>query len=444
DRGPRRDGPCRGRGPACAAARASARRPARTRRRRRPAVPRRPPRWWLPRRRPLLRAVRLPHHVAAPPRGRQQRPDHPLELLGAPGATAAAGHGGGPGGGRRVRPLRGRHVRARPDPGRRHRDHRLRRQLAGDLRRPGLLGPLRRPVAAPAHVERGHRGAVLPAVAARHRRAAPLAGSRPAAVDRARHRAGPRSDLSCLDGAAVRPRRQHPGLLRHGHPGGVDPRGGSARGMDSGAGAWSAAPGGEGEPGGRPGRRRGARLRLDPGRGHLCVAVPGRDAGVGGRRGGRHRRRIGSRTRSAPTCPQRGAAAVARPHQLRHVPVALADLPGAQPGTDRHRRLAARGAADHGDARSRHGLVHRRRAAGPPGHASPHRPAGAVSGRRRHRRGRTAAGDERGDLGDAPGRRGRGGAARHRAGGARRARGGAGRRRARHGHRQLHRPVPRW
>ena len=61
-------------------------------------------------------------------------------------------------------------------PRRRAGDARLRRQLAPARRRRRLLGHHPRAVAAAAHVEPGHRGAVLPGVAAGGRRPSPLVG----------------------------------------------------------------------------------------------------------------------------------------------------------------------------------------------------------------------------------------------------------------------------
>ncbi len=68
-----------------------ARRAARTRGRRSPALPRRTPDRRLPRRRRVLRALRLPYHVAAARRGARRRSDRARRLLDPPGTPAVPG-----------------------------------------------------------------------------------------------------------------------------------------------------------------------------------------------------------------------------------------------------------------------------------------------------------------------------------------------------------------
>ena len=179
-------------------------RPARCRRRRGPPVPRRGADRRLPRRRPLLRPVGIPDHVA-PAHGVTGERSHPVgRILGspgpapAPGARPAARRRGG------LLPRPRRAAGAGPDPGRRVRDDRLRRQLAVDRLRERLLRTVPAAVAARAHLEPRDRGAVLSRVAARVRGAARLAsGAHPAC--RARHLAGARSRLERIDGRALRP-----------------------------------------------------------------------------------------------------------------------------------------------------------------------------------------------------------------------------------------------
>ena len=130
-------------------------------------------------RRRVLRALRLPHHVAAARRARAPRPHQAQPVLGAARAPADAGaarhaarHGD-----RRSLPARQRRPQAaaRRRPGR----DRVRRQLADDLARHRVRRRHRHPVATAAHLVAGHRGTVLRAVAADHRGTAGVAGGPP-------------------------------------------------------------------------------------------------------------------------------------------------------------------------------------------------------------------------------------------------------------------------
>ena len=137
----------------------------------------------LLRRRRLLRALGLPHHVAAGEGVERDGDDPAAPLLGRPGPPPAAGalpHGRR--GGRR-------HGRLAQDPG--HPEHRRRRRLDRLLRLELVLDPHRRHVlqplgaalAVPAHLVAGDRGAVLLGVAAR-RAGRAAAGIRSAAPGR--------------------------------------------------------------------------------------------------------------------------------------------------------------------------------------------------------------------------------------------------------------------
>ena len=158
------------------------------------------------RRRGVLRRLRVPDHVALARRARGVVPHRPRAVLAAARTAAAAGarrrpRGGGGGdarrrfGGAARRRATGHAVGAR-----------LSRQLGPDRRRRAVLR--RRPTAAPAPVEPGDRGAVLPVVATGLRRPDALAaehgGDRPPAR---RHRPG-------VDGVDVlAPRRRRRGQL---------------------------------------------------------------------------------------------------------------------------------------------------------------------------------------------------------------------------------------
>ena len=188
-------------------------------------------------------------------------------------------------------------------------------------------------------------------------------------------------------------RHGEPRLLRHRHPGA-----GPARGR-------------------RRGRPAGARLVGADGRRHVdphAVAAVGRRSVVGrraGDAGGTGALRDGQRPRVPRRAADRGgggrgprrrtggagsgltrragtgmaAAGVAGRHLLRRLPVALADLPGAQRGTHRMVRLAAVRAAVRGDGRGGRGLVVAARAAHPAMAAGdrPDAAAGRCHGRHR-------------------------------------------------------------
>ena len=160
----------------------------------------------------LLRRVGLPHHDAARARAPAHRQGRPLAVLGAPGATPAAG----------ARAVR-RHERAHRA-GRQRRPARRRR--AADGRRPDLLDQLARDhrgvellrpdrtAAVHELLVAGGRGAVLPPLAPHHPRAA-----RPVEPGPRRRGRGHRRRVGPAHGAALRARgRRHPRLLRHRHP----------------------------------------------------------------------------------------------------------------------------------------------------------------------------------------------------------------------------------
>ena len=212
---------------------------------------------------------------------------------------------------------------------------------ASIVSRPGLLGPVPRAVAARAHVEPRHRGAVLPrlAAAARRRCCGWRRGSRRAVLVRVASRS--RSLASIADGVVSRPRRSTRAYL------GTDTR---VRGAPARRRAGGVA---------RSGRARCARQpvadRLEV-RASSASLVLLRRVGSTARaaapllyRGGffavrRSRRRrarrrapIRRRARSA-RAPVGPPAALARAHQLRPLPVALAGDRGARPRSGRGRR----------------------------------------------------------------------------------------------------------
>ena len=234
------------------------------------------------------------------------------------------------------------------------------------------------------------RGAVLPVLAAvGDRRRRGVRRPRPVGRLRARHRGrrglGRRGHL---DGVR---RNGEPGLLRHRHPG-AGPAGGRRRGRPAGARLVDA----------------DRRWHVDShaveavGRGRVACRRPGDVGGTGALRDGQ-RPRVPRRTtdrggagrgarprtdRAGPGFTRRAgtgvaAAGVARCRLLRRLPMALADLSGAQRGTHRVVRLAAIRAAVRGDGRGGRGVVVAARAAYPP-MAAGDRPDAAP--RRRHGR----------------------------------------------------------
>ena len=180
----------------------------------------------LPGRRPVLRALRLSHHDAAPRGVGRRRPDQPRSVLGPPGQAVAPGPV--PGRGRTgpvpdpQRRLRwtgcqraGRSLRP---PRRRHLDAALRQQLAPHLRPPVLFRAVLDALAPAAHVVAGHRGAVLLGLAVAAR-AAPPPGPRRLATGGPARRGHARGALLRPDGRAVQPRGGPlEDLLRDRHP----------------------------------------------------------------------------------------------------------------------------------------------------------------------------------------------------------------------------------
>ena len=190
------------------------------------------------------------------------------------------------------------------------------------------------------------RGAVLPGLAVAARRAL-----RPRRAGCSRSRAVSRSPRSCGCRSCTTPRRPR-GLLRHRHPARVDPHRRRAGGVGRAAGtrgAWS--------PASHP-RSRGVEFGRAP---RVRVAAPRRFLhGALPRRAVPHRARGGvcDRRRRAPAARRHQPRALvrsavrARTHQLRRLPVALADLRVARRATHAPRRLGARHAA-HRRSRSR-------------------------------------------------------------------------------------------
>ena len=198
---------------------------------RRPRGPRVPPQLLvgagrLPRRRPVLRAVGLPHHVA-PARGARGHAARSASrafwgrrarrLL--PGAVRDGHrrHGvRGPGGPLRATPTFIASFDLADAALRGVRDAAVRRELVADRRAPQLLRAVLLAEPAPAHLEPRDRGAVLPPVAVRDARAARQGArdappARPVGVGRHRRR------VDGAHGAALRPGRPVARLLRHRH-----------------------------------------------------------------------------------------------------------------------------------------------------------------------------------------------------------------------------------
>ena len=334
----------------------------------------------------------LPHHVAAARRvGRHRH---------VPRSAAS-----GPAGARRLLPalalvllgvavycvrLR-RARRARPDPRRRARHHRLRRQLAGDLRRARLLGALHGPSPLAAHLEPRDRGAVLPGVAARVRRARRLVeAAHPAG--RARHRARPRHGRPTLLMVVL----YDPADLNRAYYG-TDTRAyalfagiavAAARGI------WGHAK--------DPRRRVAVEVAALVGARRARVSCGSRLDGQSERlyRGGSLVAGAAALLSSRRRCnPQRGplgwvllvpAALLARAHQLRPLPLALARRRRGERGPHRARRLAALRAPDRVSSRSRSRRTSHRDA-DPARHVA-HPPTTGARARRRERR---RAGDDR-------------------------------------------------
>ena len=161
------------------------------------ALPRRPPDRRLPRRRPLLRPLRLPDHLAAARRVATHRRDRARRLLGPPRppppprARAWCSSAS-----RSTASCFARPDRARPASAATPSPPRLRRQLARHLRRTRATASIfSRPLAARPHVEPRDRGAVLRGLAARLRRPRSRGGTT--------HRPRPCSSPPSVLGAAL-------------------------------------------------------------------------------------------------------------------------------------------------------------------------------------------------------------------------------------------------
>ncbi len=279
--------------------------------------------------------------------------DRPRRVLGPPGQAAAPRAVPGRCGPRLVpdlqRDLRGTRCQraGRPvrTPGRRHLDVALRQQLAPHLRPPVLLRTVLDALAAAAHVVAGHRGAVLPGVAA-GAPSAPAPGPRRLAQDGDDHHGHARRALRCPHGRALRPRRRPlEDLLRHRHPplrshGRRHPR---LRGRFPPAARPPIPP--HAAPDRTPGRHRPGRVLgdlRDAGWAAAEFHVRGRLSplrGSGRTRGG------GRSTRAAGTLwppARRPSAALPGDHLLRHLPVALAGDRLCQRPANGSLRVAAR------------------------------------------------------------------------------------------------------
>ncbi len=388
---------------------ARARRAPRARRARRASLPRRRElgAGRIPRRRHLLRAERLPHHVAPRRRVAKARPHRLPGVLGAPGPPVAPRARPRSHRRRRVRALRRPSGRARADPRRHVRLLAVPRQLASALR-VVVLRPALDAVPASAHLVARHRGAVVPRVATRaHTRAA---RDRRAPMGGDRHHGRARDRVGGAHGGAVRPRRRSvTRVLRHRHarPGPASRR--RARGCP-GASAAAFAPATAATRERRreshrarvrrDPRRRVPGLALDARRRHLDVVVhrwlPRR--GTGGRSA--HRRRHSALLAD----PRAGALARAPPRHrmdlVRPVPVALAGLCVPDAGADQSRRHRAARPPACGHLCARAGLVSSGGAAHPAPHHEPaaHDRARVVPWRDsgcRNRRGGTLDGTDR-------------------------------------------------
>ena len=181
-------------------------------------IPPRLPRRRQPRRRRLLRHLGLADHLAPPRRARPQRAHRPRPLLGRPRAPPHAGQPHG------HRPRRGAVATARHRGGivaaRRPVRNVLVVELGHHQRWRRLLGALWRRVATDPLLVAGHRGAVLPRVAARragHRGGGQAVSSRYPGR-RVDHGSGPRRRLGAVHGRAVRPGRSDRGVHEHLRP----------------------------------------------------------------------------------------------------------------------------------------------------------------------------------------------------------------------------------
>ncbi len=238
----------------------------------------------------------------------------------------------------------------------------------------------------------GTRGPRTSAEEAGHRRRSPSDGvparhARSAGVRRGR-------DSACVG------RDPRPGLFRHRHPGAG--AAGGRRGVRAAGRRLACAqsrvvadplPNGQVDrpvaPGDRPGAARGGRAlrhRQRPGvprrpadRGRRRRGAGDRPGGTGSARTGRHRAGLGS-------------AGLARRHLLRHLPVALADLPGSQRPADRLARPVAVRPPVRRDAGDLGGVVVGDRAAGPKVATDAGATASAGRSHRGDRRGSDVAG----------------------------------------------------
>ena len=318
--------------------------------RRLPVDPRR-----LGRRGGVLRRLRVPDHVAAARRARAQRGDRSPGLLAAPGPPPAAGAGRHAGGCRRRHPgdRLGRPAsRAAPRPAV---GGRLPRQLGSDRRRRPVLR--RRAAAAPAPLESGDRGAVLPPLAVGVHPPRPLPPDPPVDRPTARRRRGHRRGGGLLAARrrawpARRARWRRPGQLPvpvDVHPG-RRPDARRCGGVRVAAVAGPRGGAGRGRADPRRRRRSGDRRTRLHRRGrcaHRGLRLP---VAAAARVGPRPRRRAGGRAPGSARDAHRHGLVAARRHrraQLRPVPLALADLRAG--GSDRGlARTVRRGLGDHG------------------------------------------------------------------------------------------------
>ena len=334
---------------------AGARRRSGRRRARGCGLPPRPSEGRLPRRRCLLRAVRLPDHVAlllvevetsgrvelAAFWARRARRLLPALVVVICGVVLVAALVSTPGDARQP---------ARRPAG----VALLRGELARHLhRRPATAG-CPGPVPAAPHVVAGHRGAVLPRVAADLRARGGTSRSAGSSLDRHRGRDGRRprpSPVGCCSIPAI-----HRGRTTAPTPGRPPSSSAPLRGVGGAppVGRRRARPAGCGRPG-RDGVSRDRRARSGVGAtaGDVGHPLPRRSVGV---RGCRDRGRVGLRARTRGSgCTPAGVppSRCGRPRELRALPLALAGHRLADAGPHRARRRVVADPAAGGDGRCR-------------------------------------------------------------------------------------------